>query len=57
MTITCIDCGGDLELQEDSMKGEIISCPDCGVDYVVVEETPRLLSLQLLTIEGEDWGE
>ena len=57
MTITCIDCGGDLELQEDSMKGEIISCPDCGVDYVVVEETPKLLSLQLLTIEGEDWGE
>lgn len=57
MTITCIDCGGDLELQEDSMKGEIISCPDCGVDYVVVEETLGLLSLQLLTIEGEDWGE
>jgi alpha-aminoadipate carrier protein LysW len=57
MTITCIDCGGDLELPEDSMKDEIISCPDCGVDYVVVEETPRLLSLQLLTIEGEDWGE
>jgi alpha-aminoadipate carrier protein LysW len=57
MTITCIDCGGDLELPEDSLKDEIISCPDCGVDYVVVEETPRLLSLQLLTIEGEDWGE
>jgi alpha-aminoadipate carrier protein LysW len=57
MTIACIDCGGDLELPEDSLKDEIISCPDCGVDYVVVEETPRLLSLQLLTIEGEDWGE
>ena len=57
MTIACIDCGGDLKLPEDSLKDEIISCPDCGVDYVVVEETLGLLSLQLLTIEGEDWGE
>jgi alpha-aminoadipate carrier protein LysW len=57
MTIICIDCGGALELPEDTLKGEIISCPDCGVDYVLVEENSGLLSLQILTIEGEDWGE
>jgi alpha-aminoadipate carrier protein LysW len=57
MTIICIDCGGYLELPEDSLKGEIISCPDCGVDYVLVEGNSGLLSLQILTIEGEDWGE
>ena len=57
MTIICIDCGGALELPEDTLKGEIISCPDCGVDYVLVEDNSGLLSLQILTIEGEDWGE
>lgn len=57
MSMTCIDCGGILEIPADCIPGEIISCPDCGLDFVVVEEEPGLLILKELTIEGEDWGE
>ena len=32
-------------------------CPDCGLDYVVVEDESGMLQLKELTIEGEDWGE
>ena len=57
MSTTCIDCGALLEISEDVISGEIIGCPDCGLDYVVVKDDSGLLSLQELTVEGEDWGE
>ena len=57
MSITCIDCGVMIEIPDDSLPGEIIGCPDCGLDYVVVEDGSGLLYIQELTIEGEDWGE
>ena len=56
MQITCVDCGGSIELPEDCLPGEIVGCPDCGLDYVL-EEDESLLHLKELTIEGEDWGE
>jgi lysine biosynthesis protein LysW len=57
MSTVCIDCGVTIEILEDVIPGEIIGCPDCGLDYVVVEDESGLLSLKELTIEGEDWGE
>ena len=57
MTIMCTDCGGELEVPNDSEAGEIIECPDCGLDYVIVEDESGQLSLKELTLEGEDWGE
>jgi alpha-aminoadipate carrier protein LysW len=57
MSMNCVDCGGILEIPEDSISGEIISCPDCGLDFVVVEGENGLLMLKELMIEGEDWGE
>jgi lysine biosynthesis protein LysW len=57
MATTCVDCGGNIDLPEDYMSNEIVGCPDCGLDYVVVEDTSGMLHLKELTIEGEDWGE
>jgi lysine biosynthesis protein LysW len=57
MQFTCVDCGGFIELPDDCVPDEIVGCPDCGLDYVVVEEESGLLLLKELTIEGEDWGE
>lgn len=57
MATTCVDCGGILDLPEDCMPNEIVGCPDCGLDYVVVEDKSGMLYLKELTIEGEDWGE
>jgi alpha-aminoadipate carrier protein LysW len=37
------------------MQGEIVQCPDCGVDLEVVELNP--LKVELAPMEEEDWGE
>jgi alpha-aminoadipate carrier protein LysW len=57
INIDCTDCGGMIDIPEDVLIGEIISCPDCGLDYVVEADESGLLILKELTIEGEDWGE
>ena len=56
MTDCCIDCSAPLEVPADALDGEIISCPDCGLDYVIEEENGRK-DLKQLTVDGEDWGE
>ena len=57
MSIKCVDCGADVELPEEAIPGEIIGCPDCGLDYAIIKDASGLLILQQLLIEGEDWGE
>jgi alpha-aminoadipate carrier protein LysW len=56
-SMDCTDCGGVVDFPDDCLVDEIISCPDCGLDYVVVEEESGLLTIKELTLEGEDWGE
>lgn len=57
MSIICMDCGGEIEIPEDVEAGEIIECPDCGLDYIVVIDENGSVSLKELTLKGEDWGE
>jgi len=57
MSIECVDCKALIEMPEDAIPGEIVSCPDCGLDYVVEEDESGMLVLKELMIEGEDWGE
>ena len=56
MVDICIDCTAGLEFPFDALDGEIISCPDCGLDYVIEVENNKK-ELKQLTVEGEDWGE
>ena len=37
------------------LRGEIITCPDCGAELEVVSENP--LQLEFAPQEEEDWGE
>jgi alpha-aminoadipate carrier protein LysW len=46
-----------LEIPEDVISGEIISCQDCGMDYEVDLTDEGKVSLKPAEIEGEDWGE
>jgi len=39
------------------ISGEIVSCPDCGMDYEVRLTTKGEVELNPAEIEGEDWGE
>ena len=50
----CIECGADLEL-EDVVVGEIVQCPECGVELEVLSLGP--VELGLAPAEEEDWGE
>lgn len=52
----CIDCAATIEIPSDALEGEIVGCPDCGLDFVIVQEDGSLVIHELL-IDGEDWGE
>jgi alpha-aminoadipate carrier protein LysW len=54
---TCPDCLGELEVLDDAMVGEIVSCPDCGLELEVEAIEGDNVTLQILTIEKEDWGQ
>jgi len=51
----CIECAALLELAADVEEGEIIVCPDCGVELEMVSLEP--LTLELAPEVEEDWGE
>ena len=53
----CPDCDECLSVPDDTEKGEILSCPSCGLELEVVAIKEGCIDLQELTIEGEDWGE
>jgi alpha-aminoadipate/glutamate carrier protein LysW len=55
----CPDCEFQLNVPSDLEKGEILSCPGCGLELEVKKLSGGggYLDLQELTIEGEDWGE
>jgi alpha-aminoadipate/glutamate carrier protein LysW len=51
----CPDCEATVEIDEyDVDKGEIISCPECGVELEVVGLAPLQLEL---APPDEDWSE
>ena len=51
----CPECEADVEIDEyDVDKGEIISCPECGVELEVVGLAPLQLDVPQ---EEEDWTE
>ena len=54
VTAKCPECDAEITL-EDVMQGEIVVCPDCGVDLEVASLEP--VTLDLAPMEEEDWGE
>ncbi len=52
----CPDCEAAVEMDEyDIDKGEIISCPECGVELEVLGLAP--LKLDLAPQDAEEWQE
>jgi alpha-aminoadipate carrier protein LysW len=52
---TCPECAGELDLAPDVEEGEIVVCPDCGVELEVMGVDP--ITLDLAPEVEEDWGE
>jgi alpha-aminoadipate/glutamate carrier protein LysW len=53
--VACPECGAVITLEITTEAGEIIVCPDCGVDLEVTGLEPA--AVQLAPMEQEDWGE
>ena len=53
--IECSECAAELPLPPDVEVGEIVVCPDCGVELEVMGVDP--IVLDLAPEEEEDWGE
>ena len=52
----CPECEADIEMDEyDVDKGEIISCPECGIELEVTGLAP--LDLDLAPQDEEEWQE
>jgi len=51
----CPECTAELKIEETVQQGEIIVCPDCGVELEVVGLDP--VTLELAPEVEEDWGE
>jgi alpha-aminoadipate carrier protein LysW len=51
----CLECAAELELTADLEEGEILVCPDCGVELEVMGLDP--ITLELAPEVEEDWGE
>jgi alpha-aminoadipate/glutamate carrier protein LysW len=55
MSAFCPECEAALTLT-DVIQGEIVVCPDCGVELEVTAVEPAV-ELALAPQEAEDWGE
>lgn len=51
----CQECAAELALAADVEVGEIVVCPDCGVELEVMSLDP--ITLELAPEVEEDWGE
>ncbi len=56
MSTTCPECNASIPLEVNTLMGEILVCPDCGVDLEVTAIEPAV-ALALAPQEAEDWGE
>ena len=54
-TAACIECAAEINLPDNTEVGEIIVCPDCGLDLEVTGLDPAMV--ELAPMEQEDWGE
>ncbi len=51
----CPECAGTIALYSNTLKGEIVTCPDCGAELEVTGVNP--ITLDVAPQEEEDWGE
>ncbi len=57
MEVECEMCGGNIAVPEDVIQGEILACPDCGLDFEIQSLTSGHISLRPAEAIKEDWGE
>lgn len=51
----CPVCGAEISLADDTVKGELLECDDCGSELEVVSLDPA--KLEEAPEAEEDWGQ
>ncbi|MFL6525891.1 MAG: alpha-aminoadipate/glutamate carrier protein LysW/ArgW [Nitrososphaera sp.] len=54
--IKCPECDAEIKVPSDSIEGEIVTCPDCGASYELIESSDGL-GIKPAQVVGEDWGQ
>lgn len=54
-SVTCPECGADIQQNGKMVVGEVIPCPECGVELEITGLKP--LAVELAPKVEEDWGE
>lgn len=54
--VNCKECDAEIPIPEDSMQGEIVTCPDCGESFELVKSGDAF-SIKPAQVVGEDWGQ
>lgn len=54
--LECVVCGAAVTLNAGLIEGELIDCPDCGVELEVAQLTPAPVLREAPAL-AEDWGE
>jgi alpha-aminoadipate carrier protein LysW len=55
MMTSCPNCDAEIVFEDDAEEGELIECPECGVELEIVTLDPA--KVQEAPEEEEDWGE
>jgi alpha-aminoadipate/glutamate carrier protein LysW len=53
----CQDCSAEINVPDDALVGEIVTCPDCGTDFEIASKTQNIVDLKPAESVGEDWGQ
>ncbi len=57
MKVKCPECDCEFDAPKDVVKGEVLTCPDCGLELEVVNIDTDPVEVKKMQIAGEDWGE
>ena len=57
METKCKICGEKVEVADDSMVGELLECPSCGMSYEISSINGNTVGIKSAENVGEDWGE
>ena len=55
LKVKCLTCDASFET-EKPVIGEILDCPDCGLN-LIVKSLNNGIQLEIVSEEEEDWGE
>jgi alpha-aminoadipate carrier protein LysW len=57
MKCRCSECDSEITIPKDAVEGEIVTCPDCGLEFELSFDKDGKCNLKIAEIVGEDWGE